>query len=1029
MDLIQDICNLAKYTINRISMKKLFALIFTVTIAIVAVAQPRLVGHRGSYWGVENTEEAFINGAKKGYHYLECDVKVAKDGTHVMTHDDTTERLGGSLTIASSTIDQLKSETLTQTRGGVTYTAKICTLSEYLDICAEYNVLPVIELKWATGINSNDCSGIPNLIKVIEDKGFRNKCVILTSMKPCLEYIRKNYPDITLQFLTGEFWANHFDWCVEWGMDVDIQAGYFDKSTVTKFHQAGLKVNMWTANDNATYSIYGNYGCDFITTDYLDPETLPTLNQNILFPPNTVDFPVEEGTIQGYYDPEQIISMEGLMFESGRVSKALLRDGLWYVLMNNIVSGTSSKIVVLDAETGECLDELDMTGVSGGEVFINDIAFTADGVLLGCNKTIVPSSGEGDAWKIYKWATIDATPELFAEIKSSENLGNWENAVVGESFTASGKLNDLYVYTTTYSSTVETPVYRIAGMKLTNGVVSTAVYAMNDEEYNSTNWGEYPRLSITPFSRDNVLVDSREMTPIEYKFDWSGNGLPMKIYSAVPETLLNKSSEGMDFLRIGTKIYAYMADKTDDGTVSAAMYDVSDSLKNMTLVSSIFPDGLKPEGYYAVDVDIADGNINFYTFVDYGGLTKHSIVIADEEPSTNADFALELLWQNSTVTNNAPEHIDGTNAQQGGAAAGLFYVNDCVDEKVYIFDKTGCLGGIPGGKGWGCALDDAGNIIVRNDKETGTSHSFIIYPAGATVESHGEPVLLDVEVPLSGQTNFISASGDVLGKRGNIYMFPNGKAAINIITMVSGEVVSTKSYEGLSLTGSTAGYVIPVNNNTENWIYQVRSSGYYSYSGGLNNALLAGRSSTTAPSRNNTVGGDYFTLSGHKIFIHASGANYKGGFTMRDMTINEVICSVDPIGTLGYETGGNYSVANWVFAEKIDDGSYYIYQYCPSNGMAVYKFYDKNYTSIDDIISDKVSDIEIYPNPVETTINIKSSVEIQDVGVYSIMGAKMKTDVISLEENAAIVDVSALPQGIYLLKTNANPCAVKFIKK
>jgi hypothetical protein len=102
--------------------------------------------------------------------------------------------------------------------------------------------------------------------------------------------------------------------------------------------------------------------------------------------------------------------------------------------------------------------------------------------------------------------------------------------------------------------------------------------------------------------------------------------------------------------------------------------------------------------------------------------------------------------------------------------------------------------------------------------------------------------MLDVEVPLSGQTNFISASGDVLGKRGNIYLFPNGKTAINIITMAVGEVVSTKAYEDLSLTGSTAGYVIPLNNNTENWIYQVRSSGYYIYSGGLNNALLAGRS-------------------------------------------------------------------------------------------------------------------------------------------------------------------------------------------
>lgn len=1012
-------------------MKKLFALICTIVMSVVAVAQPLLVGHRGSYWGVENTADAFINGAKKGYHYLECDVKVAGDGTHVLTHDDTTERLGGALTIASSTIDQLKSETLTQTRGGVTYTAKMCTLSEYLDICAEYEVKPVIELKWATGINSNDCSGIPKLIKVIEDKGFRNKCVILTSMKPCLEYIRTNYPDITLQFLTGQYWANHFDWCVEWKMDVDIQAGYFDRTTVIKFHEAGLKVNMWTANDNATYSTYGNYGCDFITTDYLDPETLPTLDQSILFPPNTVDFPVKDGNIQGYYEPEQITSIEGLMFESAEVTKALLRDGLWYVLMNNVVSGSSSEIVVLDAETGECLNKMDMTGISGGEIFINDIAFTADGVLLGCNKAIVKTSGEGDTWKIYKWASVDASPEIFAEISSSESLGNWSSAVVGDSFVVTGKLNDLYLYATTYSSTDTTsPVYRIAGMKFANGVVSTTAYAMNDEEYNSTYWGKLPRLSITPFSRDNVLVDSREMTPIEYKFDWSGNGLPMKIYSAIPETILNKASEGMDFLRIGTKVYAYIANKSDDGIVSAAMYDVSDSIKNMTVVSSIFPDELKPEGYYTVDVDFADGKINFYTFVDYGGFTKHVVNIIDEEPSPNADFALELLWQNSTKTNNAPAHIDGTNAQQGGAAGGLFYVNDCVDEKIYIFDKTGCLGSIPGGKGWGCALDDAGNIIVRNDKETGTSHSFIIYPAGAMVDNYGQAITLDVEIPLSGQTNFISASGNVLGKGGNIYMFPNSKTAINIITMLSGEVVSTKAYEDLSLTGTTAGYVIPLNNNTENWIYQVRSSGYYIYKGGINSALLAGRASTTAPARNSTIGGDYFTLSGHKIFIHSSGANYTGGFTVRDMSTDEVICSVDPIGTLGYVTGGNYSVANWVFAEKIDEGSYYIYQYCPANGMAVYRFYDKNYTSIDDITSDVVEgDIKIFPNPVVSTINISSSKEIKAVEIYSILGAKMNVDLVSLDDTNAVVDVSALPQGMYLLRTDTNSSAVKFIKK
>ena len=145
-------------------MKQYLLTLAALALSVMSYAQPKLVGHRGSLWGVENTKEAFENGAKKGYDYLECDVKVAGDGTYIISHDDETKRLGGNLTIAKATIEQLKAETYTQTRGGVTYTGKICTVAEYLDICKQFNVLPVIELKWATGINNNDQSNLPKRI-------------------------------------------------------------------------------------------------------------------------------------------------------------------------------------------------------------------------------------------------------------------------------------------------------------------------------------------------------------------------------------------------------------------------------------------------------------------------------------------------------------------------------------------------------------------------------------------------------------------------------------------------------------------------------------------------------------------------------------------------------------------------------------------------------------------------------------------------------------------------------------------------
>ena len=261
-------------------MKRLITLLFTVATVLLATAQPYLVGHRGSYWGVENTEEAFINGAKKGYDYLETDIKVTKDGKFVCWHDDNLTKASSQPSIASNTLSYLKSQKLTQTRGGVTYTGYICTLEEYLDICKEYGVAPVIEFKWATGINSNDCSNIPALVKIVEEKGFRNNCYIFTSMQKCLQYVKTNYPDMEIMYLCYDTaFESSRSWCISNKAHIGPGIGSgITKAGVQAYHDEGLLVNAWSINSTSDYKTYGNYGCDFITTDYLDPEELPTLS-------------------------------------------------------------------------------------------------------------------------------------------------------------------------------------------------------------------------------------------------------------------------------------------------------------------------------------------------------------------------------------------------------------------------------------------------------------------------------------------------------------------------------------------------------------------------------------------------------------------------------------------------------------------------------------------------------------------------------------------------------------------------------
>ena len=175
--------------------QKLFLLLVFCGFATNTFAwKPIMIGHRGCRQGVENTELAFINGVTKyGFQGLECDVKVTKDGHYVCWHDNvitTGFGLAANCTIASTNLADIQTKTLTQTRNSVQYTGKICTVDRYLEICKQYNVIPVIELKHNTTICNDNMTGFPGLYALIEKHGLVDKAIILTSMDGSLTYIK-----------------------------------------------------------------------------------------------------------------------------------------------------------------------------------------------------------------------------------------------------------------------------------------------------------------------------------------------------------------------------------------------------------------------------------------------------------------------------------------------------------------------------------------------------------------------------------------------------------------------------------------------------------------------------------------------------------------------------------------------------------------------------------------------------------------------------------------------------------------------
>ena len=282
---IQDLLNNKNKNVNIMTLLKSIFTIAIILMATLGLQAQHIVGHRGSQWGVENTRAAFINGINAGAWGLECDIRVSADGTFVVSHDDSYKRLGGpEAKIADMSTADILATRLTSKRHGVTYAGNPCTLGEFLDICKEYNVVPVVEVKVCTSIHSNTKAegepvfdGIPALINLIDQKGLTDKVVIISFMPGVVDFIHRHYPDVTVQVLAGDSdgtideWV---DWCIQYNMDLDVVHTIVTAEAVDRMHAAGLKVNVWTVDRVEDFERVKAMGVDFITTNARFPKQL-----------------------------------------------------------------------------------------------------------------------------------------------------------------------------------------------------------------------------------------------------------------------------------------------------------------------------------------------------------------------------------------------------------------------------------------------------------------------------------------------------------------------------------------------------------------------------------------------------------------------------------------------------------------------------------------------------------------------------------------------------------------------------------
>lgn len=296
------------------------------------------------------------------------------------------------------------------------------------------------------------------------------------------------------------------------------------------------------------------------------------------------------------------------------------------------------------------------------------------------------------------------------------------------------------------------------------------------------------------------------------------------------------------------------------------------------------------------------------------------------------------LFNFSETAGNLPENFPTTksgsyvNAQEAAFIDGVFYVADYSARKVVAVDTTGKIWE-PGieyaNLRHGICRDDAGNLIMHTSPDAKVPTQLTVLKPNDTTD-----YVISFTLNNNGQTNFPTASGDIFSAAGGyVYFFPNGQTTVEVVKIANGQFVSTTSCP-VSLTGATAGYVIPIDNNPNHFIYQIRGNGYHLYKNGDKGSYLTSPNGTTAPARNNTVGGALFQLNGHDMFVYTSGAHYKGGWTVRDMTSADLtpMYTQEQLGDGGYNA--NASVGAFFWWERLDSVTVNLYEYCLGHGIA-----------------------------------------------------------------------------------------------
>ncbi len=233
----------------------------------------RVTAHRGlSSLAPENTLPAYRLAGEYGFWGAECDISQTADGVWVLMHDKTVDRMtDGEGLVSDFTYAELSALTVDAGSRVEDYPGtKVPTLTEYLDVCREYGVHPVIEIKEVVDVNS-----LPDLAAILNAREEKDSFVLISFGRELIAGIKALLPEIPAYLLGSPCTADDVDFCLANGID-GLDTSYNVSAEVVGYAQeSGLRLMAWTADSVAQAERLANLGITDLTTNCLVPQEAP----------------------------------------------------------------------------------------------------------------------------------------------------------------------------------------------------------------------------------------------------------------------------------------------------------------------------------------------------------------------------------------------------------------------------------------------------------------------------------------------------------------------------------------------------------------------------------------------------------------------------------------------------------------------------------------------------------------------------------------------------------------------------------